>query len=230
MRVDTPRRFLLGAGLLSEETGWFFMYEAPTVCGLILAAGLSSRMGEFKPLMPLRGKTLIENTVDSVLSGGAQSVVVVTGYRGAEVDAVLGRRYGKDVISVPNPDFASTDMLRSIQIGCRAMPECDAFFLLPGDMPVVRRSTFRKLLSARPANGVSVIFPTLNGARKHPPLVDARMIPEILAFQSDGGLRQLWHRHEEFIQTVSVDDEGVWIDLDTQQDYLSCKQDYEFKK
>lgn len=202
----------------------------PDVCGMILAAGLSSRMGEFKPLLPLRGKTLIENTVDSVLDGGAQSAVVVTGYRGAEVEEVLRRRYGARVTPVRNPGFAETDMLRSVQIGCCALPACDAFFLLPGDMPVVRRATFRKLLSARPAEGVSVIFPTLGGFRKHPPLVDARLIPEILAFQGEGGLRGLWRQHESLIRTVPVDDEGVWVDLDTRQDYQKCRQAYESEK
>ena len=39
--------------------------------GLIPAAGLSSRMGDFRPLMPLRGKTPIENTIDSLLLCGA---------------------------------------------------------------------------------------------------------------------------------------------------------------
>lgn len=106
-------------------------------------------------------------------------------------------------------------MLRSIQIGCRAMPRCDAFFLLPGDIPVVCQATFRKLCGTRPANQVSVAFPTLGGYRKHPPLVDARLIPEILTFQGNGGLRQLWRQHENLILTVPVDDEGVWVDLNT---------------
>ena len=47
--------------------------------GLILAAGLSSRMGDFKPLMPLRGKTLIENSIDSLLLCGVDPIVVVLG-------------------------------------------------------------------------------------------------------------------------------------------------------
>lgn len=216
--------------LLSEERGGFLFFGKSNLCGLILAAGLSSRMGEFKPLMPLQGKTLIENTVGSVLNGGARSAVVVTGYRGEEVEAVLRSRYGNRVLLVRNPDFAETDMLRSIQIGCRVMPDCDAFFLLPGDMPVVRESTFRMLRSARPTDVSSVIFPTLGGFRKHPPLVDARLIPEILAFQGSGGLRELWRQHEDLIQTVPVDDRGVWVDLDTQQDYQRCRQAYEFAK
>ena len=65
------------------------MPKNTTICGLILVAGLSSRMGDFKPLLPLCGKTLIENTVDSMLRGGAEKIVVVTGYRGNEVEEIL---------------------------------------------------------------------------------------------------------------------------------------------
>lgn len=199
------------------------------ICGLILAAGLSMRMGDFKPLMPLGGKTLIEHAVDSILSGGAGQVVVVTGFRGEELGALLRRRYGGEVVLAENPAYAQTDMLESIRIGCRALPPCDAFFLLPGDMPVVRRSTFQKLLAARPVDQVSIVFPTLEGYRKHPPLIDGRLIPEILAFHGNGGLRQLWGQHEDLIRTVPVDDEGVWVDLDTPADYQSCREKLEFQ-
>lgn len=199
------------------------------ICGLILAAGLSSRMNEFKPLMPLRKKTLIENAIDSVLSGGAGSVTVVIGYRGAELETLLRRRYGELVQIVWNQEYDRTDMMHSIQIGCGALPECEAFFLLPGDMPVVRRSTFEKLLQARREKQSLVIFPTLKGWRKHPPLIDSGLIPEIQTFQGPGGLRRLWQWHEESIQTVPVDDEGVWIDLDTPKDYQLCRLQYEHK-
>ena len=50
--------------------------------GLILAAGLSSRMGDFRPLMPLRGKVLIENTIDSLLLCGAAPNVEVLASNG----------------------------------------------------------------------------------------------------------------------------------------------------
>lgn len=196
------------------------------ICGLIPAAGLSTRMGEFKPLMPLRGRTLIENSIDSVLHSGAERIVVVTGYRGAELEPLLSRRYGERVLLARNADYAVTDMLRSIQIGCAAMPPCQAFFLLPGDMPVVRQSTFRRLLDARDGTK-RAIFPTLEGYRKHPPLIDARVIPDILAFHGQGGLRQLWKEQSALIREVPIDDAGVWIDLDTPEDYQRCRIQYE---
>ena len=69
------------------------MNNEKRVNGLILAAGMSSRMGSFKPLMPLRGKTLIENSIDSMLLSGVSRVVVVLGYRGEEVERILRSRY-----------------------------------------------------------------------------------------------------------------------------------------
>ena len=202
------------------------MLQVETICGLVLAAGLSRRMGEFKPLLPFRGKTLIENTIDSILSSGAHQVVVVTGHRADELEAVLGEKYEGRVILTRNREFSTTDMLRSIQIGCQAMPECDAFFLLPGDMPVVEPITFQKVLAQRDGT-LGVIFPTLDGFRKHPPLVDYRLIPQILGFHGEGGLRRFWQEQEALISTVAVDDAGVWMDLDTQEDYKKCKEKYE---
>lgn len=200
--------------------------QEETICALVLAAGLSTRMQAFKPLMPFRGKTLIENTIDSVLSGGAEKVVVVTGYRAGDLEALLGQKYEDRVILARNPDYATTDMLHSIRIGCAHLPQCGAFFLLPGDMPVVRKETFQRILERRNSE-ISVIFPTLDGYRKHPPLVDYRLVPEIESFDGEGGLRQLWKQHEAIIRTVPVDDTGVWVDLDTQEDYKNCKEQYE---
>ncbi|MCD7760438.1 MAG: nucleotidyltransferase family protein, partial [Clostridiales bacterium] len=135
------------------------------LAGLVVAAGLSSRMGAFKPLLPLGDRTVIEKTVDSLLTGGAELVTVVTGYRGNEVEAVLSRRFGGKVSFVRNGDYASTDMLQSVRLGCGALPLCDAFFLLPGDMPAVGEGTFRLLVEAWGETPDRVIFPTLNGRR-----------------------------------------------------------------
>ena len=60
-----------------------------------------------------------------------------------------------------------------------------------------------------------------------PPLIDARMIPAILAFHGEGGLRELWKRFEKEIRTVPVDDAGVWTDIDTPDDYRKCREQYE---
>ncbi|MCC8181761.1 MAG: nucleotidyltransferase family protein [Clostridiales bacterium] len=192
------------------------------LAGLVVTAGLSSRMGAFKPLLPLGERAVIEVTVDSLLSGGAEMVAVVTGYRGDEVEAVLSRRFGRKVSFVRNRDYASTDMLRSVQLGCGALPRCDAFFLLPGDMPAVGEGTFRLLVETWEKTPERVVFPTLNGRRKHPPLIPAALVPEILSFRGEGGLRALWGEMDRRLRTVPAEDVGTGLDLDTPEDYQIC--------
>ena len=216
----------------SEKLYWEwggFLHQSK-ISALILAAGMSRRMGDFKPLLPLRGKTLIENSVESVLNGGAEDAVIVTGFRADEVETVLGRSFAGRVSFVRNDDYEVTDMMRSVKIGTASLPACDAFFLLPGDMPVVSHGTFEKLLSARTQSGSPLIFPALNGFRKHPPLIDSSLIPAVLRYDGENGLRGLWKEYEKDILTVPVDDAGVWIDIDTPDDYRDCRKIYENTK
>lgn len=197
-------------------------YEKDHINGLILAAGLSSRMGDYKPLLPFGRKTLIEASIDSMLDAGVQQVVVVLGFRGREIETVLNRRYGAEIIFAWNERYAETDMLESVKCGLREMSDCQSFFLLPGDMPVVQRHTFLKLVASRPEEEPFLLFPTLEGRPKHPPLIHADFIPVILEYRGEGGLRQLWKQHTETILHVPVEDPGVWVDVDTRAQYEHC--------
>lgn len=188
--------------------------------GVITAAGLSTRMGDFKPLMLLEGKTLIENCIDSMLDAGVTCVTVVLGYRADEIEALLSSRYNDDqLVLAYNTEYASTDMLTSVKIGIRSLPACDAFFLLPGDMPAVSASTFRALQKTWAQTHAKVVFPAMAGKRKHPPLVSYDCIRDILSYEGDNGLRGIWHRFEEQTDLVTVDDDGCRIDADTMEDY-----------
>lgn len=186
---------------------------------LIPAAGLSSRMGEFKPLLPLQGRTVIESTVETLLDGGAEQIVVVLGHRGAEVETLLRTRFAERVIPVYNPDPAGSDMLTSIKLGLAAMPPCDTFFLLPGDMPAVSPETYRAVRRAFPEDTRCAVFPTAVGRRGHPPLIGWGLRPDILTYDGSDGLRGFWRLHEAQIIAVPVEDGGCHTDLDTPDQY-----------
>lgn len=190
------------------------------VNGLILAAGLSSRMGEFKPLMPVGDKTLIESSVQSMLNGGVACVTVVLGHRGAEVEKVLANAFSQNQLhTVYNSQYKTTDMLQSVKTGIQAMPVCDAFFLLPGDMPAVSSNTFFAVQAAMRKTGAKLAFPTVEGWRKHPPLISAQCAVSILQFGGQGGLREVWKQYEGEMAEVAVEDAGCLLDTDTQDDY-----------
>ena len=186
---------------------------------VIPAAGLSSRMGAFKPLLPYGDSTIIETSVGSATPYVATASVIV-GYRGNEVADVLKKRFGDRLTIVTNPDYASTDMLRSVQLGLRAIGECDAFFLLPADMPLIAPSIYEALISSFDS-ACDVIYPVIDGRRGHPPLINARLIEPILEYKSDGGLRAILGDHR--IKEVAINDRGILTDLDTPKDYSMIK-------
>lgn len=201
---------------------YFYMKrgEGVQVNGLILAAGLSSRMGDFKPLMPLGGRTVIEQSVESMLQGGVAHVTVVVGRRAEDVRRLLQQHYVPQQLAVvENPRFEHTDMLESAKLGLRAMPACGAFFQLPGDVPAVAASTFFALRSKMDESGAGIVFPLFEGHREHPPLIAAKYREQILAYRGDGGLRALYATWEEDTQAVAVNDPGCGMDMDTQADY-----------
>lgn len=182
---------------------------------VIPAAGLSSRMGAFKPLLPYAEATVIESAVGSV-TPYADTAVAVLGLRADELRGVLARRFGCRLTIAYNPDYASTDMLASVKIGLRAMGECDAFFLLPADMPAVPAAVFETLIAGFDGSA-GVIYPVIGGRRGHPPLISAALIPEILAYKGGGGLRAILGSSRT--KEIPVSDAGILLDLDTPQDY-----------
>lgn len=182
---------------------------------VIPAAGMSSRMGAFKPLLPCSGSTVIECTVGAALRA-VPTAVVVLGNNADKVEAVLKKRYGDSVITARNDDYRTTDMLRSVQIGLEALGECDGFFLLPGDMPTVTEETFAALTRAFDGERM-VIFPTYHGRKGHPPLIHASMIPSIRRFRGEGGLIALFSQIPQTL--IELTDKGITADLDTPGDY-----------
>lgn len=191
------------------------------VNGLVLAAGMSSRMQDFKPLMTIQNKTMIEFTVDQLLESGVHQVVVVLGHRGEEVRRCLIRRPERQnrLCFVENPLYQTTQMLESVKCGLQEMPLCDRFFLVPGDMPAISQQTYIQLLQHATSAQHKVIFPTVDEYRKHPPLIRYDCIGDILSFEGQG-LRAMWKNYEGQILELPVRDNGCQIDVDFPADYL----------
>ena len=91
------------------------------VCAVVAAAGLSSRMGAFKPLLPIDGQPAIVHLLQTFLSAGVSQVILVTGYRHAELAQICHPI--QQVTCVQNPDFARSQMFDSVRLGLSAVPK-----------------------------------------------------------------------------------------------------------
>lgn len=186
------------------------------IFALLLAAGQSSRMGAFKPLLPLGERTVIETLIFTYRAAGVSDLLVVLGHRATEVQSVLNQH---GVASVVNERYLQ-GMFSSVQCGLRKLPQaCDAFFLQPADMPGLRPETIRRLMAARREKDAVILHPCHEGRRGHPPLISTSLIPDILAFDEPGGMRSFLSRIHAGVQHIECDDPGIHADLDTPDDY-----------
>jgi len=186
------------------------------IAAIILAAGYSSRMGEFKPLLKLGRFTAIEHAVRCFLKAGIQDVRVVAGYRAEAIIEAVKPMGGRVVL---NPCF-DEGMYSSVQAGVGTLePEVRAFFMLPADHPLVRISTIKKILECCRTCQKGILYPTFHGRRGHPPLISTRYVDEIKYGSYPGGLQGLLNKYEHEAFNVAVPDEAVLLDMDVPEDY-----------
>ncbi|MEW6697748.1 MAG: DVU_1551 family NTP transferase [Bacillota bacterium] len=189
---------------------------AGRLAALVLAAGFSSRMGSFKPLLPLGEATVIERAVGNFFAAGIQDVRVVVGHRAEEVIPVLK---GMGVQIILNREYAG-GMFSSVKVGVNTFKSgIKAFFLLPGDHPLIKPHTLWEIIGAYHENRAGIIYPCFNGERGHPPLISADYINKILAWNRQGGLRSLLNRYNADALDLEVADQGVLLDMDNPVDY-----------
>ncbi len=181
---------------------------------VVLAAGLSTRMGEAKPLLPLDGVPAVLRVAGCYSAIGVESLVVL-GDRADQIAPVLAEARVHHVV---NPDY-SVGMYSSVRCGVRALPAAtSAFFVHPVDCALVRPETIALLArTAVPAS--SVTYPMFEGRRGHPPLVSAALRRLIADGDPDGGLQALLRECDRDAVDVVVPDPNVLLDMDDRAAY-----------
>jgi molybdenum cofactor cytidylyltransferase len=189
---------------------------SPFISGILLAAGLSSRMGEPKQLLPFGESTIVETVVDSMLGAKFNEVIVVVGHCGAQVRAQLGTR---PVRIVFNSDYRE-GMLTSAQTGIRTLQGNEAFALMLVDQPFITSDLIDQVVSAYTQTNKGIALPSYNYKRGHPVIFHQRYAREILALDAEsGGVRTLFKKYEDDIHYVTVDTDRVLRDIDYREDY-----------
>jgi len=191
--------------------------KKPVIGAVVVAAGLSSRMKSFKPMLALGDSTIIRTAVAGLRAGGVSIIEVVIGHRAAELREHLA---GPAVDFLCNPDYETTDMFRSAGIGLSYMKDkAERLFFLPADVPLFDARTLGLMIERMEETGSPVVIPAHDGRKGHPILIDNRAIPEILAYGGHGGLKGAIAGLGEKAAIAEVDDPGVILDADGPEDY-----------
>ncbi|MBI1354521.1 MAG: NTP transferase domain-containing protein [Acidobacteria bacterium] len=183
--------------------------------GVILAAGLSSRMGSPKALLPLGATTFLGSLIDAFTAVLPQTTVVL-GSRAEEIQATIVPRPGLRI--VVNPDYEQ-GMLTSLQTGLRTIPVgAPAVFTLV-DHPGLRPASLTALVEAFEQQSPLVLIARYRGERGHPVLLDPAVAAEILALPPDASAKTVVRSHRPETVFVDLDDPAVTLDIDRPEDY-----------
>ncbi|MCS6772884.1 MAG: nucleotidyltransferase family protein, partial [Thermoflexales bacterium] len=193
----------------------------PTFAVLVLAAGMSTRFGQNKLLMPFGEVPVVRRAVLAALQSAVGEVFVVTGYQREAVVAVLN---DLPVTFLHNPDYATGEMLSSIQTGLRALDPtpAQAAFVALGDQPLVPAWVFRRLAQAYAQRCGSILAPMFAGQRGHPVLLGRRWWAPALSLPRATPLRTLLQAHPADIATLLVGTDAVLRDVDTPEAYAEA--------
>lgn len=187
------------------------------VVAVVLAAGVASRMGRAKQLLPWGGHTILEQTLHNVRQSRIQQTVVVTGYR-AQAVAALARRAGATIVH--NENYEEGEMLSSLQVAVAQLPkDCTGVLVMLADQPLVEAQTINRLLAAFQKGRGDIIAPTYEGQRGNPVLIGERFFDEMLALPLGAAPRDLLRRHPEALHLVPVTSDSVILDIDRPADY-----------
>lgn len=180
---------------------------------VVVAAGMSSRMGDFKPMLSIGSISVAQRVVATLKQAGAARVVVVTGYNAEELERHLA---SSGVVFLRNENYRTTHMFDSALIGLRYLRDkCRQVLFTPVDIPLFTAATVDALLTS----GAELACPVCGGTRGHPILMSANVIDRVLEDSGESGLDGALSRCGVPMTLVEVDDPGILHDADTPEDY-----------
>lgn len=180
---------------------------------VIMASGFSKRMGENKLLLPYRGKTLIENTLDKVIECGFYDIVLV-----AQDEKVLKIGNSRGVKTINN-ERAELGQSQSIKLGIMNSREADGYAFFTGDQPLINIESIKYLMESFYKSKNSIIVPRNNEKRGTPVIFPREFKSELLSLEGDMGGKQIISKHMDVVNFIEVGSELYLFDIDTEEDY-----------
>lgn len=182
--------------------------------GAVLAAAVQpAGMKELKPMLPFGDSTIAIHIVTMLQKLGVEPIVVVTGYRAAELEEHLlhtGVRF------VKNERYETTEMFDSVILGIRELAgECERILVMPADIPAIMPGTMRQVLMI----DAGIVRTVYHGKHGHPIIFQRDVAESMLAYTGGGGLQGAVRESQIPVTDVEVEDEGVCRDINTKEEY-----------
>lgn len=195
------------------------MVRSPSLCGVILAAGQSSRMGRPKALLPWRQGSFLSSAIQA-LSPFSDLVIVVAGSNAEDIRPTVDS-LGAFLVVNPEPERGQ---FSSLQVGVQDVLNRgrDSAILTLVDRPAPELATvsyLREQFLRRINEGAWGVVPSFEGRHGHPIFVTRELIGAFLDAPSGSSARDIQHQHQDRIVYAEVSDPLVAANIDTPEDY-----------
>ena len=196
------------------------MTRDPRISAILLAAGLSQRLGRNKLLLPAGGMPVVRRAALALAESRAAEVIAVVGHEAPAVSAALE---GLRLRIVHNPGYAQGQST-SLRAGlAQAAPETEGFLFALGDQPLLTAGWVDRLIGAFAAAPEGTLAAALyHGERRgNPVLLATSLRGELARLEGDEGARKILRRLEEEgrLLAVPAGEEDLFLDLDTEADH-----------
>lgn len=189
------------------------METGTEIGAVIVAAGMSTRMRQFKQLMKVGEMTMAERVIDNFKRAGVGEIVMVTGYRAGLLEKALS---GSGITFLHNDSYETTEMFDSAKIGLAYLKNrCRRVLFCPVDIPFFTVETVGRVMES----DALLACPVCRGRTGHPIAIDARLIPALLEYRGEGGLKGAIDDLGVETDLIDVDDPGALMDADTKEDF-----------
>lgn len=187
------------------------------VAAVVLAAGISDRMGSTKQLLPWGERTVLGQTLVNLQSSGINDIMAVVGHQANMVRAEASKH---GIPAIFNPDYEAGEMLSSLQIVLKQLPSnISAIIVVLADQPMVSPGIIDLLLERYWQGNADLIAPVYEGQRGNPVLIGRRFFQELLDLEPGLAPRHILQRHPVELVLVETNSPVVLQDLDRPEDY-----------
>jgi molybdenum cofactor cytidylyltransferase len=188
----------------------------------ILAAGSSSRIGRPKALLPTAtpGETFLSRILATLRAAGLEDAVVVVGPDSGPLDPLLAA--GPALVRRVDNPAPERGQLSSLHLALDAIdhPGVAGLLVTLVDVPLVSVATVEALVTAFWKTRAPIVRPAQGSRHGHPVIFDRSVFDDLRRADSSVGAKAAIRLHAAAILDVPVDDEGAFLDVDTESDYL----------